>query len=82
MTVIEELRAKFPGLAKAVDRGSRAAAIKLNCFLCMGGDTGEARRCQSKDCPLWPFGPAGRKARGEAEDDDATGAETESEPCA
>lgn len=79
MTLRDELRAKFPGLAKRAADGSRAAAIKLGCFECMGGDTGEARRCQVTDCFMYPFSPAAKKARGEAEEDDATETEAVTE---
>ena len=58
MRLIHEIRRKKPALAKAADKGSRKAAIRLFCYECMGGDYAEARNCASRDCPLWSYGAA------------------------
>jgi hypothetical protein len=42
---------------------SKVAAIKLFCYECMGGSVSDAKKCESKECFLWPHGPAGRAAR-------------------
>lgn len=51
MTLRDELRTKFPGLAKA---GPRSRA-KLFCIECMGGNLNDSRACTELDCFLWPL---------------------------
>ena len=55
MRLIEELRQRFPGLAKRANSGSRQAAIRLFCMECMGGQTKEVNTCEENVCPLHPF---------------------------
>lgn len=52
--LIEQLRAKYPALAK---RSKRAplAAIRLFCLECMGGDHNEVTACTAPLCSLYPF---------------------------
>jgi len=57
------IRAKLPGLAKRGAAGSRLACIRLFCVECMGGNAGDARRCESRDCFLWPVRGAAWKER-------------------
>ena len=57
-----ELRESFPGLAARAPH-QPTAAIRLFCFECMGGSVADAARCESRDCFLWPHGPAGRRER-------------------
>jgi hypothetical protein len=56
LTVRDELRKKFPGMASGSVRGS----VALFCAECCGGELAEARRCAEKTCFLWPHGPAAR----------------------
>jgi len=49
----DELRRKYPGLAKQAAPGSRAAAIRLFCYECTGGSYRDARDCELQDCFLW-----------------------------
>ena len=55
MRLIEMLRQRNPGMAKRADSGSRAAAIRLFCLQCYGGNRAEVRRCTEYTCPLWPY---------------------------
>ena len=45
---------------------ARAAAVILNCVECMGGSRPDARRCDTTDCFMWPFGPAAKYAKAKA----------------
>lgn len=29
--------------------------FRAKCLDCCGGESGEVRKCQSKDCDLWPY---------------------------
>lgn len=49
-----ELRARFPGLAKATSPRSQ---VRLFCIECMGGSAKDARECETRDCFLWPLLP-------------------------
>ena len=62
-TLRDDIRAKYPGLAKAGAAGQRLPAITLACCECMGGSLREAKTCETRDCFLWPVGPAGRAQR-------------------
>ena len=53
--LIDDLRRRFPGLAKRAARGVQAAAIRLHCIECMGGDRAEVAQCTARDCPLFEF---------------------------
>lgn len=55
MRLIEELRKKYPGLAKKEKSGSRAAAIRLYCLECLGGSAKEVKECDDTLCPLHQF---------------------------
>lgn len=52
-----EERQKYTKLAKSVIRGSRKAAIKLNCIKCSGYQTKEVKLCEINTCPFWAFRP-------------------------
>lgn len=49
-----ELRQKWPGLAKRVDKGHPLAAIRLACGECSGSLT-EVEGCPDTNCFLWPL---------------------------
>jgi len=53
--LVDELRAKYPGMARLADTGHRQKAIRLFCLECMGGSAAEVGRCESHACPLWPY---------------------------
>ena len=52
---------RFVSLVERVIKGSKVAAIKLNCIVCCGGDVpgiaGEIRGCTSSCCPMYMFRP-------------------------
>lgn len=58
----DELRAKHGNPT------TRGKAIVMFCRECCGGAV-DARKCETRDCFLWPFGPAAkaekRRAKGE-----------------
>ena len=62
-TLRDELRAKYPSRAKRAAESSKAAAIALQCAECVGGSSREAKRCELRDCFLWPHA-FGRAANG------------------
>ena len=39
------------------------SAIRAKCLDCMGGSRKEVDRCQSKECPLWPYREAQARER-------------------
>jgi hypothetical protein len=45
-----------PGLRERA-KTSRAAAVKLFCFECVGGVRADVRDCTSQSCPLYPHRP-------------------------
>jgi hypothetical protein len=52
------VRIKNPGKALSADyEKSRANAIDLFCYTCVGGSKKEAADCRSPMCFLWPFRP-------------------------
>ncbi len=51
--LIEDVRRRFPGLARRADEGQRLPAVRLFCIECSGGSLGEARKCPARECPLW-----------------------------
>ncbi len=51
----EELRRKFPALARRCDAGSALAAIKLGCLECEEGTFAAVQACQDPGCPLYGF---------------------------
>ena len=59
----DEIRTKFPNAAAAAATASRRQAIRLFCIECMGGSSKDARECETRDCFLWPYGPAARFER-------------------
>ncbi len=59
-SLMDGLRAKYPGMARMADSGRRQKAIRLFCLWCMGGSAAEVERCGSFECPLWPY----RRGRG------------------
>ena len=52
--LIAELRRKHPILADRATRG-RAAAVRLFCLECMGGQRSGPAVCGVSDCALYPF---------------------------
>jgi hypothetical protein len=50
----EEIKQKFPGLAKRADLGHPLPSIRLFCEHCMG-DAGTPADCADKGCFLWPL---------------------------
>ena len=36
---------------------TRATALKFYCLDCVGGLTGEVKKCELTTCPLWVFRP-------------------------
>jgi hypothetical protein len=52
--VIDELRAKLPGLRKRELAGHPRAAIRFFCLECMGGSAAEVKRCTVQKCALYP----------------------------
>jgi len=61
--LIEEIRAKKPGMAKRAAAGSRQAAIRLFCLECMGGQRQLVSGCGDRLCSLHAF-RMGRKMEG------------------
>lgn len=62
---------KYPALARRAAEGSIRAAVTLQCTECMGGVRNDAKACETRHCPLWLHGPAGRLAVGDVEDETA-----------
>lgn len=58
-TIRDEIRAKYPTRAARAVKSAKSA-IRLFCVECCGGDVGDARRCQVRDCFLWPHVKAWR----------------------
>jgi len=48
---------RFMPLVDQIEKGSRAAAVKLNCLQCCAFMTKEVRLCGCGMCPIWPFRP-------------------------
>lgn len=64
MTALDEIKKKNPAMSEKAENGSRAAAIRLKCLDCVGGNyPSEVRKCPVKDCPLWIY----RFGKGKAE---------------
>lgn len=59
-TLRDEIRVKYPERAARAAKSAKSA-IRLFCIECCGGDAGEARRCQVRDCFLWPHVKAWRE---------------------
>jgi hypothetical protein len=63
-----ELRAKeFPQAyrghyLRAMEGNSRQSAIRANCLMCMGYNTGEVHRCTATACPLYGFDLLGARS--------------------
>jgi len=53
--IIDEVRQKYPGTARAADGGNPRKGIRLFCIECMGGNRGLADACASERCALWPW---------------------------
>lgn len=63
MKFCDELAVKYPKRSTAAREGrSRRSAIILQCIECVGSYS-EAKRCESRECWLWPYGPAGIAAK-------------------
>jgi hypothetical protein len=43
---------------RAMTGHNRADAVWIFCVQCMGWSIEEAKRCESRTCPLHPYGPA------------------------
>ena len=85
-TTRDELVKQYPKLAEKQRKGSRSAAVVLNCIECMGGEYNEAANCTTRACFLWPFGPAAlrikrRECNAEAAKQDLGRAIKESSGC-
>lgn len=52
-TIRDEIRVKYPERAARAAKSAKSA-IRLFCIECCGGDAGDARRCEVRDCFLWP----------------------------
>lgn len=76
----DELREKFPGTAARAANGSRAAAVRMFCWSCCGGDRAEARRCAVTTCFLFPYSPAAKAAGKAAATDDEPDDDVEDAP--
>lgn len=50
-----EMQKKYPQMAKRAAKGSRAAAIRMFCLVCMGGCAAEVKVCQATLCPLYSY---------------------------
>lgn len=56
--VEHDVRVKNPGKGRKADyEGSRAHAIDLNCYSCMGGAKNDVKDCRSYSCAFWIFRP-------------------------
>jgi len=53
--LVDEVREKHPKMAQRADSGSRAAAIRIFCLTCMGGQVSLVRSCTAPRCPLYNF---------------------------
>lgn len=55
----ENLPPRFHKLIKRAQAGSKSAAIKLNCVVCVGGESvaQNVRGCTATACSLYPFRP-------------------------
>lgn len=53
--LIDEIRSKYPGLARKADGGNPRAGIRLFCLECMGGNRGDVDGCETRLCPIWPW---------------------------
>lgn len=67
--------ARFHNIVDQIAKGSRAAAVKLNCIECSGWMTAEVRKCEITACPMYLFRPYQGKI--EADEDTQTEQETE-----
>lgn len=54
MAIRHEIKSDGNGKTKIMKLTARRAIIE-HCKECMGFNTSEVRRCNSKLCPLWPF---------------------------
>lgn len=53
MRLIDDLRQKYPKLARSALRGA-LPAIRLFCLECMGGSPSEVGACAAAECALHP----------------------------
>lgn len=53
MRFCDEIRQKYPGLARKSDGGNTRAAIRLFCMECMGGQRTMVNNCPTVHCSLW-----------------------------
>lgn len=54
--VLDELREKAPSLLKRAANGSKAASIRVYCYLCVGGYyPSRISECDTRECPMWAF---------------------------
>ena len=74
-TLRDEIRAKYPTRAARASRSAKSA-IRLFCIECFGGDAGDARRCQERDCFLWPHVKVWRDSVGDAASSDDVGVDS------
>jgi hypothetical protein len=53
----DEVPKRFLPLVDRIARGSKVAALKLNCLQCVGYETRAVRECESVNCAMWLFRP-------------------------
>ena len=61
---------KVKGVMRRVRREGELAsplkAVRSHCLMCCGYDRGEVRKCEARDCWLWPY-RKGTRPKGEEE---------------
>lgn len=55
--LIKVTEPRFLPLVAKISKGSRVAAVQLNCLACVGYKTAEVRNCSSTGCAMWLFRP-------------------------
>jgi len=67
-TVRDELRRKYPKLARLAAGNGRMAAIRLRCMERTSGSRRDALECETEDCFLWRHWPARVEKRSSSAD--------------
>jgi hypothetical protein len=63
----EDVPKRFLPLVERIARGSKVAAVKLNCLQCVGYETAAVKECTAMACAMWLFRPY----QGKLSDEDA-----------